>query len=68
MDLSKEAQEARRAYMTAWRNAHPEYVASQKEYAKEWRKANPEKVSQYSASYWERRASLNTQQEGESTS
>jgi hypothetical protein len=68
MDLSESAKEARRAYMIAWRNAHPEYVASQKKYTKEWRKANPERVAKYSASYWERRALINTQQEEKSTS
>ena len=50
------AKEARRAYMKAWRDSHPDYLKQQKDYNRNWRQRNKEKVSQYAVSYWERKA------------
>lgn len=53
MEESKEAREARLAYLKAWKKKNAKHL---KEYRKKWNAENRDKVRASQARYWERKA------------
>lgn len=53
MNMTPEAQKARRNYKRQYRNRNRDKINAQQ---REWRANNPDKVRQYNEKYWEKKA------------